>query len=44
MLLDSSIFAQSVADDLSLPVISVRTSAAATILVFSAFPHPDGKG
>ncbi|XWS53066.1 hypothetical protein CRYUN_Cryun11dG0125800 [Craigia yunnanensis] len=39
-----SYFAQSVADDLSLPGISVRTSAAATMLAFAVFPHPDGQG
>ncbi|XP_022752689.1 UDP-glucose iridoid glucosyltransferase-like isoform X2 [Durio zibethinus] len=36
-----SYFAQSVADDLRLPGISVRTSAAATMLVFAVFPNPD---
>ncbi|KAK6247142.1 hypothetical protein QUC31_018707, partial [Theobroma cacao] len=35
--------AQTVADDLKLPGISVRTSAAATLLLYPAFPHLDGK-
>ncbi|XVF05417.1 hypothetical protein REPUB_Repub05bG0170100 [Reevesia pubescens] len=39
-----SYFAQSVADDLRLPGISVRTSAAASMLVFAVVPNPDGKG
>ncbi|GLT37685.1 hypothetical protein SLA2020_119890 [Shorea laevis] len=37
-------FAQSVADHLKVPGISVRTSAAATILAFSVFPSPHGEG
>ncbi|XWS28760.1 hypothetical protein CRYUN_Cryun25bG0098900 [Craigia yunnanensis] len=44
ILYDSLMYcAQTVADDLMLPGISVRTSAAATLLLYPVFPHLDGK-
>lgn len=37
-------FAQVVADRVKLPGISLRTSAAATLLAFAVFPHPQEQG
>ncbi|XP_022731271.1 UDP-glucose iridoid glucosyltransferase-like [Durio zibethinus] len=34
---------QTIADDLRLPGINVRTSSAATLLLYALFPHLDGK-
>ncbi|XVF46620.1 hypothetical protein PTKIN_Ptkin03bG0042500 [Pterospermum kingtungense] len=44
ILYDTGLYcAQTIADDLRLPGISVRTGPAATLLLFPVFPHSDGK-
>ncbi|XVF05423.1 hypothetical protein REPUB_Repub05bG0170900 [Reevesia pubescens] len=43
ILYDSLFCAQTIADDLRLPAINVRTCSAATMLLYSQFPQLDGK-